>query len=54
MARTGEFVGRRGVAYYVRRLLTRTGADSSTTDNHATSALKFQVLTELLGIKYPV
>ena len=47
---TGAFLEKRGVAYYVRRLLTRTGADSSTTDNHATSALKFEILTELLSV----
>ena len=31
-------------------LRTRTGADSSTTDNHATSALKFEILSELLHV----
>lgn len=47
-ATTGEYLRRRGVAHYVRRLKTRTGSDSSTTDNHATSALKFVLLAELL------
>jgi hypothetical protein len=47
---TGEFLTRKRAAFYVRRLKTRTGADSSTTDNHATSALKFQIISELLNI----
>ena len=48
--KTGAYLSRKGVSYYVRRFKTRTGADSSTTDNHATSALKFVILTELLSI----
>ena len=48
--KTGSYLSKRGVAYYVRRFKTRTGADSSTTDNHATSALKFVILSELLSI----
>ena len=47
---TGGYLEKRGVSYYVRSFKTRTGADSSTTDNHATSALKFEILTELLTI----
>lgn len=47
---TGEYLGQRGVSYYVRRFVTRTGADSSSTGNHATSALKFEILTELLRV----
>jgi len=47
---TGAYLASKHVTHYVRRFTTRTGADSSTTDNHATSALKFEVLTELLSI----
>ena len=48
--KTAGFLEARGVSWYLRRLRTRTGADSSSTDNHATSALKFEVLHELLII----
>lgn len=48
--KTAVFLRKRGAAHYIRRMVTRTGADSSTTDNHATSALKFEVLHELLSL----
>lgn len=48
--RTGSYLRKRGVVHYIRRFKTRTGADSATTDNHATSALKFTILAELLSL----
>ena len=43
---TGTWLGRRGTAYYERRLVSRTGS----TDNHATSGLKFKVLMDFLSV----
>ena len=43
---TSDFLNKRGVANYVRPLRTRSGS----TDNHATSGLKFQILSELLSV----
>jgi len=43
---TGTWLGRRGTAFYERRLVSRTGS----TDNHATSGLKFKVLMDFLSV----
>ena len=43
--RTADFLKGRS-AHYVRKLRTRTGS----TDNHATSGLKFQILYEMLSV----
>ena len=43
---TSDFLTKRSVANYVRPLRTRSGS----TDNHATSGLKFQILSELLSV----
>jgi len=42
---TSDFLTKRNVANYVRQLRTRSGS----TDNHATSGLKFQILSEILS-----
>jgi len=44
--RTADFLRRRGTPHYLRQLRSRTGS----TDNHATSGLKFQILHELLSV----
>ena len=44
--RTVDFLAARKVPHYLRQLRSRSGS----TDNHATSGLKFQVLAELLHI----
>ena len=43
--RTVDFLKARGTPHYLRALKTRSGS----TDNHATSGLKFQILAELLA-----
>ena len=48
--RTADYLKPRGTPHFVRRLTTRSGKDSSTTDNHDTSALKFGLLAEMLSI----
>lgn len=45
-APTADFVRRQGGHAYVRRLRSHTGS----TDNHATSGLKFAVLLELVSV----
>ena len=44
--RTADFLKGKKCAHYVRKLRTRTGS----TDNHATSGLKFQILYEMLSV----
>ena len=43
---TADFLQRRQAPHYLRPLRTRTGS----TDNHATSGLKFRILAELLSV----
>ena len=43
---TSEFLVKKQTAHYVRALRSRSGS----TDNHATSGLKFQILSELLSV----
>jgi hypothetical protein len=44
--RTAGFLDQRKVPNYLRQLRSRSGS----TDNHATSGLKFQILAELLHV----
>ncbi len=44
--RTASFLERRGVAHYQRQLRAKGGG----TDNHATSSLKFRILSELIHV----
>lgn len=48
--KTSDYLTPKGTPHFVRRLKTRSGKDSSTTDNHDTSALKFGLLAEMLSI----
>ena len=43
---TAQFLEQRGAAHYVRELRSRSGS----TDNHATSGLKFKILGEILSV----
>ena len=43
---TADFLERRGAAHYIRELRSRSGS----TDNHATSGLKFRILGEILSV----
>merc|ERR1712185_781381 len=43
---TAAFLKKKGAAHYLRPLRSRSGS----TDNHATSGLKFRILAELLSV----